>query len=302
MSDEIEIPQDPALERFLTHLVAVRGLAARTAEAYRRDLTDMLLWLRRQGKSGLADLSEPDIEGWLRAGRSIGLAPSTRSRRLSALRSFLRFLRESGAREDDPARRLEGPRRRRPLPKVLGEGQVEALLNAPPADDPRGLRDRAMLEVLYATGLRVSELCGLRTRQLDLRRGLVRVVGKGSRERVVPLGKAALAALRDYLDHGRSALEPTGEVLFPGRGGASLTRQAFWQNIKRWAVEVGIPPARISPHVLRHSFATHLVEHGADLRTVQTLLGHKDISTTEIYTHVARERLRALYDAHHPRA
>ncbi len=291
-----------ALERFLVHLAAVRGLAPRTLEAYRRDLADLDAWLRGRGGPALAEVREEDLEGWLRAGRTAGLAATTRARRLSAVRTFLRFLREDGRREDDPARRLPGPRKRRPLPRVLAEREVEALLAAPEAGTPRGLRDRAMLEVLYATGLRVSELCGLRTRNLDLRRGLVRVVGKGNRERVVPLGTAAKTALDAYLAHGRGALEPAGETLFPGRGGTPLTRQAFWHNLREIARRAGLDGGRISPHVIRHSFATHLVEHGADLRTVQTLLGHRDISTTEIYTHVARERLRLLYDEHHPRA
>lgn len=294
-------PGGAALERFLAHLVAVRGLAARTAEAYRRDLEDLATWLAARGRT-LETLAEADLEAWLRAARSAGLATTTRARRLSAVRSFLRQQREAGVRTDDPAQRLDAPKKRRPLPRVLTEPQVEALLGAPEAGTPRGLRDRAMIEVLYATGLRVSELCGLRTRQLDLRRGLVRVVGKGSRERVVPLGSKALQALGAYMEAGRAALRATGDTLFPGRGGKPMTRQAFFLNLRRLAVQVGIPAERVSPHVVRHSFATHLVEHGADLRTVQTLLGHRDISTTEIYTHVARERLRALYDEHHPRA
>jgi integrase/recombinase XerD len=159
-----------------------------------------------------------------------------------------------------------------------------------------------MLELLYASGLRVSELCALRSGQIDLRRGLVRVLGKGGRERVVPVGSKALGALREYLEQGRPALEPRGDTLFPGRAGRPMTRQNFWAQLRRLGQSVGIEGERLSPHVVRHSFATHLVEHGADLRTVQQLLGHRDISTTEIYTHVARERLRQLYDAHHPRA
>jgi integrase/recombinase XerD len=292
----------PALERFLSHLLAVRGLSPRTAEAYQRDLCDLMRWLKGRGEKTLEHAGEDDLEGWLRSARAAGLAPTTRARRLSAVRTFLRYLRDEGRRRDDPSRRLLGPKRRRPLPRVLGEGEVDALLAAPDPGTPRGQRDRAMLEVLYATGLRVSELCGLRARQVDLRRGLVRVIGKGRRERVVPVGSKAILALKEFLDRGRPALRPQGETLFPGRAGAPMTRQAFWLNLRRLATTAGIDRARISPHVLRHSFATHLVEHGADLRTVQTLLGHQDISTTEIYTHVARERLRQLYDAHHPRA
>jgi integrase/recombinase XerD len=292
----------PALDAFVAHLVAERGLARQTVEAYRRDLGDLGAWLARRGQRDLAAVTEQQLEGWLRAGRAAGLSAATRSRRLSAVRSFLRFLRDEEHRADDPSARLVRPARRRPLPRVLSAPEVEALLAAPEPGTPRGLRDRAMLEVVYASGLRVSELVGLRTGQLDLRRGLVRVVGKGRRERLVPLGSAALRALDTYLREGRAAFRPRGDVLFPGRGGQPMARQSFWARLRVLARRAGIDPGRLSPHVLRHSFATHLVEHGADLRTVQTLLGHRDISTTEIYTHVARERLRRLYDDHHPRA
>lgn len=292
---------DPALEAFLDHLLAVRNLSPRTLDAYRRDLTSLEAFARKTGRS-LSGLSEQDIEGWLRAERAAGRAASTRARRLAAARSFFRFLREEGSRGDDPTCTVEGPRPRRPLPRVLPPEDVERLLAAPDPAKPRGLRDRAMLEVLYASGLRVSELVSLRTGQLDLRRGLIRVLGKGGRERIVPLGRQAVRAIEEYLRSGRGSLEPVGEVLFPGRAGRPMTRQAFWALIRRLGRGCGISPARLSPHVVRHSFATHLVERGADLRTVQQLLGHRDISTTEIYTHVARERLRRLYDEHHPRA
>ncbi|RMG44822.1 MAG: site-specific tyrosine recombinase XerD [Acidobacteria bacterium] len=290
------------IDRLADSLLAVRGLSPRTVEAYRRDLLDLARFLERSGRPGLARVRAEEVERWLRAARARGLSAATRARRLSALGALFRFLREEGERPDDPLRAVEAPRRRRPLPRVLSEREIEALLEAPRGDDPRSLRDRAMLEVLYATGLRVSELVSLRLREVDLRRGLVRVTGKGRRERVVPLGRKALAALRRYLEAGREGLDPAGDVLFPGRGGRPLSRQGFWVRLRSLARRAGIPPDRISPHVLRHSFATHLVEHGADLRSVQLLLGHRDISTTEIYTHVARERLRALYDRHHPRA
>lgn len=297
-----DAPLPAELAGFLEHLSAVRGLSPRTIEAYRRDLLDFAARLGAGGGEKLAAVGEAEIERWLRAARAEGLAPTTRARRLSALRTFLKYLRQEGTRDDDPARRIDGPKKRRPLPRVLSEGDVERLLAAPDALTPRGLRDRAMLETLYATGMRVSELCALRVRQLDLRRGLARIVGKGDRERIVPLGTQAVAALNAYIGGGRGTLEPRGDTLFPGRAGGPMTRQAFWLNLRRHALAAGIDWSRVSPHVLRHSFATHLVEHGADLRTVQTLLGHRDISTTEIYTHVARERLRSLYDAHHPRA
>ncbi len=292
----------PILEAFVSHLLAVRGLAARTAESYGRDLADFHVFLTSHGRAPLEELGEDDLEGWLAEAKGLGLSAATRARRLSAVKSFLRFLREEGVRTDDPSQRVDTPRKRRSLPRVLGEGEVEALLAAPDTRRPRGMRDRAMLELLYATGLRVSELCQLSTTQVDLRRGVLRVVGKGNRERMVPMGRAAIAALGEYLDVARPSLAPRGNTLFPGRSGTPLTRQAFWVNLRKLGVVAGIRADRLSPHVVRHSFATHLVEHGADLRTVQRLLGHQDISTTEIYTHVARERLRRLYDEHHPRA
>ncbi len=291
-----------SIGEFLDHLAAVRGLSPRTVEAYRRDLEAFSAWLARHGRGRLGALEEAAIRDWLREAGLCGLAPATRARRLSAIRTYAGWLRRRGEITEDPAARLDAPRRRRALPRVLGEREVEALLEAPDTATPRGLRDRAMLELLYATGLRVSELVGLTTGALDLRRGLVRVLGKGRRERIVPLGARALEALAAYLERGRPELHPAGDVLFPGRGGTALSRQAFWARLKRLALAASIEPSRISPHVVRHSFATHLVAHGADLRTVQQLLGHRDISTTEIYTHVARERLRRLYDEHHPRA
>lgn len=287
---------------FLSDLIAVRGLSPRTIDAYRRDLQSLAEYIEANGGRPIEQIGEKEIEGWLRQARSRGLSGATRGRRLSAVRAFLRFLRERGVRSDDPAEALVSPRRRRPLPRVLSEDEIEALLAAPDRGDQRGARDGTMLEVLYATGLRVTELCSLRTGQLDMRRGLLRVRGKGGRERIVPLGREALSALRDYLAGARRQFGDGTDVLFPGRAGRPLTRQAFWVNLRRMAQRAGISTSRISPHVVRHSFATHLVAHGADLRTVQTLLGHQDISTTEIYTHVARERLRRLYDDHHPRA
>lgn len=287
---------------FLAYLVAVRGLSAKTVEAYGRDLGDLEEYLRLNSGPALEEMEEEHLNSWLRAARTAGLAPSTRARRLSAAKSFLRYLREEGIRDDDPARRLDAPRRRRALPRVLSAEEVERLLEAPDSATPRGSRDLAMMEVLYATGLRVSELVALRLNQLDLRRGLLRVMGKGGRERIVPLGRRALDTLESFLQDGRPGMAGGGDILFPGRRGRPLTRQGFWVNLRRHGRKAGIPLTRLSPHVVRHSFATHLVEHGADLRTVQTLLGHRDISTTEIYTHVARERLRKLYDVHHPRA
>ncbi len=293
---------DPSVAAFLEYLVAVRGLSARTVEAYGRDLADLSAFLAERDGADVVAVDEDSLTAWLRAQKAAGRSPSTRARRLAAVRAYLRYLREERVRDDDPGLRLPAPRKRRPLPRVLSEADVERLLASPGTTTPRDLRDRAMLELLYASGLRVTELCALRTGQLDLRRGLVRVMGKGSRERIVPVGAKALAALRDYLEQGRSELHPRGDTLFPGRAGRPMTRQNFWVQLRRLGQAAGIEAERLSPHVVRHSFATHLVEHGADLRTVQQLLGHRDISTTEIYTHVARERLRRLYDEHHPRA
>ncbi|UCF66507.1 MAG: site-specific tyrosine recombinase XerD [Acidobacteriota bacterium] len=291
-----------AIARFVAYLLSVRGLSQRTADAYRRDLQDLARHLHCRRGPKIDDADQNAVEGWLRASRAAGLSSATRSRRLSTLRAFVRFLREEGSRGDDPLERVAAPKQRRPLPRVLSEQQIEALLDSPDRRTARGQRDLAMLELLYATGMRVSELVSLRLGQLDLRRGLVRVVGKGQRERVTPVGRRALEVLREYIESGRQRLRPAGDVLFPGTRGRPLTRQGFWSNLRRLARSAGIPADRVSPHVVRHSFATHLVEHGADLRTVQTLLGHRDVSTTEIYTHVARERLRQLYDRHHPRA
>jgi integrase/recombinase XerD len=218
-------------------------------------------------------------------------------------RSFFRHLVEEGLLREDPAARVVPPKRRRTLPKDLTPDEVERLLAAPQPDGPRGLRDRAMLETLYATGLRVSEIVRLDVENLRIPPGLVHCIGKGDKERVVPLGERAREAISAYLEEGRPALcpTPTGALFTNGRGGR-LSRQGFWKLLKGHAARVGIPRERVSPHVLRHSFATHLLERGADLRVVQALLGHADISTTQIYTHVTRERLQRLYREHHPRA
>ena len=288
------------LEAFSDHLIAVRGLASLTVEAYLRDLADFARFHAGSGGGPLESFDASQVHRWLRQARAGGLAASTRGRRLCAMRAFARYLREENLRADDPLSGVPGPRRRRPLPRVLSADEVEALLAAPDDTTPRGMRDVAMLEMLYASGLRVSELVGMEIGRLDLKRGLIRVKGKGKRDRWVPLGSAAVEAVERFIVAGRESLRPDRDTLFPGRAGRPLTRQAFWRNLRRFGAAVGISPDRLSPHVVRHSFATHLVENGADLRTVQTLLGHKDISTTEIYTHVARERLRKLYDVHHP--
>jgi integrase/recombinase XerD len=291
-------PADPAVERFLDALWLEAGLSRNTLEAYRSDLDGLALWLR----ASPATAQREHLQNYLADRVRKGTQPRTTARLLSSLRRFYRFLLREGLIADDPSALLESPRLGRPLPKSLTEEQVEKLLAAPLAEDPLGLRDRAMLETLYATGLRVSELVTLGLSQLNLQAGVVKVIGKGNKERLVPLGEEAIAWLQRYLASARPALlrQKSSEALFPTSRGTSMTRQAFWHNIKRYARRAGIE-TNLSPHTLRHAFATHLLNHGADLRVVQMLLGHADLSTTQIYTQVARERLKQLHTQHHPR-
>lgn len=290
------------LERFLDVLWLERGLTPNTLAAYRSDLELYALWLA--GRSG--DLLSAQREALLcyLQERSIeGARPRSTARLLSSLRRFYRYLLRERLREDDPSARIDSPKLGRPLPKSLTEDEVEALLNAPDPTTPLGLRDRAMLETLYATGLRVSELVGLTITQISLTQGVVKVIGKGRKERLVPLGELAVEWVERFMNESRPLLLTAGQPsasLFPSRLGEGMTRQAFWQLIKRYAMQAGINKP-LSPHTLRHAFATHLLNHGADLRVVQLLLGHSSLSTTQIYTHVARERLKTLHAAHHPR-
>jgi integrase/recombinase XerD len=293
---------DPLLDRFLDELWAVEGLARLTLDAYRRDLAALADWLRPRGVP-LDGATRADLLAFLGDRMQAGYRPKSVARWLSSLRRFYRFLVASGLRRDDPTARIDSPRIGRPLPGGLSEAQVEGLLAAPDVDAPVGLRDRAMLELLYATGLRVSELVALEQSQVNPRQGVLRVTGKGARERLVPLGEVAGDWLGDYLERARPALmrgHPPTEAVFVTRRGGGMTRQAFWYRIKRHAASAGIAAA-LSPHTLRHAFATHLLDHGADLRVVQMLLGHSSLSTTQIYTHVARARLQALHARHHPR-
>jgi len=287
------------VNRFLDMLWMERGLSENTLSAYRSDLLAYARWLNQKGVR-LGEAQDADLRDYL--GSFKQPAARTLARRLSSLRRFYIYLVREGLMQHDPSARVESPRIGRPLPKSLTEAEVEALLNAPDINTSLGLRDRAMLEVLYATGLRVSELTGLTLTQINLRQGLVRVIGKGNKERLVPLGEESLDWLQRYLSEGRPDIvkNKTPDALFPNRRGAAMTRQAFWYLIKRHAQAAGVSKA-LSPHVLRHAFATHLLNHGADLRVVQMLLGHSDISTTQIYTHVARERLKSLHAQHHPR-
>lgn len=294
-------PASPIIERFTDALWMERGLSANTLGAYAADLAAWSRWLAQQGHT-LETARREDLQRYLAHCAASGRKARSTARLLSSLRRFYRFLLREDLIRTDPTALVDAPRVGRPLPKSLSEEQVERLIAAPDVETALGLRDRAMLETLYATGLRVSELVGLTLSQLALTQGVVRVVGKGDKERLVPLGEQALDWLHRYLRESRPALlkGAVSDALFPtGRGGA-MTRQAFWRNLKRYArlAEIETP---ISPHTLRHAFATHLLNHGADLRVVQMLLGHSDLSTTQIYTQVARARLQSLHAKHHPR-
>lgn len=292
---------DRRIEAFLDACWAERGLSGNTLHAYRSDLRALARFLAAQGTS-FTRASRSDLLGYLASRVDGGIKSRTAARMLSSIRRFYAYLRRCGAVSEDPAERIDNPKLSRPLPKSLTEAEVTALLTAPDASTGLGLRDRAMLEVLYATGLRVSELVGLRCEQLSLQQGVVRVTGKGDRERLVPLGDEAQHWVERYLNEARPALMggALSPELFVTRRRSGMTRQAFWYIIRRYASVAGIrkPP---SPHVLRHSFATHLINRGADLRVVQMLLGHRDLTTTQIYTQVAREGLKRLHEQHHPR-
>ncbi len=290
-------------DAFCDQLWLTDGLSQATLASYRDDLERLAIWCAQQGLSA-SRLQRADLERYLAAQYAQGARSSSIRRRVSSMRRYFRWLCESGARTDDPMLHLESPGRERRLPKSLTESDVERLLAAPDTSTALGLRDQAMLETLYASGLRVSELVGLRLVQLSLEQGVVKIVGKGNKERLVPLGELALASLRRYLAHARGELLGTqgkSDHVFVTARGEAMTRHNFWHRIKQHAITAGIDPRSLSPHTLRHAFATHLLNHGADLRVVQLLLGHSDITTTQIYTHVARERLARLHAEHHPR-
>lgn len=294
-------PGHPLIDRFLDSLWLEKGLADNTRASYRSDLALFNGWLEGRGIE-LRNAGREAILDHLAWRLENGYQARSTARLLSGLRGFYRYLLREGDIAVDPTLRVELPRVGRPLPKAIPEADVEALLAAPDIDDPLGLRDRAMLEVLYACGVRVSELVGLTLEQASLRQGVLRAFGKGRKERLVPLGEEALAWLERYLREARGTLlagRPC-DALFPSQRGEQMTRQTFWHRIKLHARTAGISTS-ISPHTLRHAFATHLLNHGADLRTVQMLLGHSDLSTTQIYTHIARARLQALHAMHHPR-
>lgn len=297
------------VEEWLSWLATERGRSASTQAAYRRDARRWWGWLRGHGHTGLGTVTERDIEAYVGDLRAGGLAPATVARAVVAVRSLHRFLAEEGRAEDDPGAEVAAPRVPAGLPKALSESEVEALLAAVAGDDPVARRDRAMLEVLYGTGLRISELVGLRLADVDLESALLRAFGKGAKERVVPLGRHAVAALYEWLrPGGRPGLEPErwarrgdAEAVFLNRRGGRLSRQGAWLVVTRHGEAAGLA-GKLTPHVLRHSCATHMLDHGADIRAVQELLGHASISTTQVYTRVSTERLWAAYRAAHPRA
>jgi integrase/recombinase XerD len=299
---------DPDIDRFIDALWLEDGLSVNSLSAYRRDLQGLADWLHEQrqqtpngGQSALVALTELDLHGYI-AARHSGSQPSSAGRRLSVFRRFFRWAVREGLCQQDPTLRLDAPRQRVRLPGTLTEAQVEALLNAPDTDEALGLRDRAMVELMYASGLRVSELVTLKSVHVSQSEGVLRITGKGSKERLVPFGAEAGEWLERYLKNARQMIlgAQVSDALFVTALGGPMTRQMFWKLIRKYAGLARISQP-LSPHTLRHAFATHLLNHGADLRVVQMLLGHADISTTQVYTHVARERLRQLHARHHPR-
>lgn len=290
------------IQRYLDMLWMERGLSDNTLAAYRRDLQQYALWLSENNRSDISLASAVDLQQYLGVRLRAGSAQRSAARLMSSIRGFYQFLLREGLVDSDPSRLIDSPRQGRPLPKSLSEQEVDRLLDAPDIDNPIECRDRAMLELLYATGLRVTELVTLKISQVSLNQGVVRVIGKGSKERLVPMGEEAQDWISTWLRGPR--LEILGgigsDVLFPSKRGREMTRQTFWYRIKIYASRAGIQ-THLSPHTLRHAFATHLINHGADLRVVQMLLGHSDLTTTQIYTHVARTRMQALHEQHHPR-
>lgn len=290
------------IDTFLNALWIERGLSKNTLDAYRSDLYGLARWSWRSEKTRLLDIERDQILAYLTIRVQSGTSARSTARLLSSIRRFYQYWRREKQLKEDPSERIDAPKLGRSLPQSLTETDVEALLDTPNLQDPIGIRDRTMLELLYATGLRVSELISLQLNEINLRQGVVRTQGKGGKDRLVPLGEEAMTWLERYLADARPALlkQQTNEYAFLTRRRGPMTRQAFWYLIKRYALAAGIRKS-ISPHTLRHSFATHLLNHGADLRVVQMLLGHSDLSTTQIYTHVAKERLKNLHATHHPR-
>jgi integrase/recombinase XerD len=291
------------MDFFINHLAVERNLSKNTLESYQRDIKKLVDFVVERGRDDFNQISSLDLVEFLRTVNQVGLSIRSQARLMSALRTCFRFLESEDICSQDPTSDIEMPKMGKKLPEFLSIQEVEALLAIPSLDTPKGLRDRAMIETLYATGLRVSELIGLKVDSIDRRLGVVRTLGKGRKERLVPLGDSALMAINQYLQEGREQLLKSrrSPVLFVTARAKGMTRQGFWKNLKKYAILAGIR-TEISPHKLRHSFATHLLENGADLRSVQAMLGHADISTTEIYTHVNATRLRKVFDKFHPRS
>lgn len=289
------------IERFLDALWVESGLSRNTLSAYRNDLSQLALWLNKN-ESRLIGLSREQLMRYISYVQRQGKSARSSARMLSSIKRLYQYLIREGDLTVDPSARVDTPRFKKPLPASLTESDTEALLGAPDISTAQGQRDQAMLETLYASGLRVSELVGLQLPQLDLHQGLVRVIGKGNKERLVPLGENAVQSLQHYLSRARPELlqQRQSDAVFVSNRGQAMTRQTFWHLIKRYVVRAGIGKT-VSPHTLRHAFATHLLNHGADLRVLQMLLGHSNLSTTQIYTHVAKERLKHLHAVHHPR-
>jgi integrase/recombinase XerD len=291
------------LQNFLNYLSVERGLAANTLESYGRDLRQYITFLREKKQIRVEEATQATVIGYLLHLQAKGRATATLSRSLAAIKSFYHFLAREQVIERDPTINLDAPKQEKRLPRVLSVEEVVKLLEQPDLKTPAGIRDRTMLEVLYATGLRVSELVSLKIKDVNIEEGYIRCFGKGSKERIIPLGSVATKYVTFYLDHARKFLasDPKEDTLFLNHHGKGLTRQGFWKIIKKYAEQLGIAHM-ITPHTLRHSVATHLLENGADLRSVQEILGHADISTTQIYTHLTRTKLKEVYEKTHPRA
>lgn len=292
-------PLEALIPKFMGYLGIERGLSENTLKAYSRDLSRMG---RELGSIPPSRITRKDLLSFLAMTKQRGLSSRSISRTISAMKSFFRFLLLEGLIEEDPADLLQSPRGWFRTPRILNQREVEELLNLPKGNDPLGIRDDAMIELLYATGLRVSELIALKTQSINFQAGFLITIGKGSKERIVPIGEMSAMKLQRYIDQARPQLlkNRSTAILFVNRSGTKMTRQAFWHRLRRYARQAGIRKA-FSPHTLRHSFATHLLERGADLRSVQILLGHASISSTQVYTHITRERLKKIHQQHHPR-
>ncbi len=302
MKKKTENRSDPEIERFIDSLWSEKGLAELTLSAYQQDLLQFSRWLVLH-RQQLFDAKQSSIQQFLGERFANGASARSNARLLSTLKQYYRYLIRIGERQDNPTALISAPRIHQSLPQSLSEADIERLLDAPDLESNFGLRDRCMLELMYSSGLRVSELVGLQLNQVNTKLGLVRLIGKGNKERVIPVGEEALHWLDRYVKHARPGLQSAKSVndaLFLSSRGSAITRQAFWQNIKKHLLKADVKTV-YSPHSLRHAFATHLLNHGADLRTVQMLLGHSSLSTTQIYTHIAQARLQSIHAQHHPR-